>query len=286
MMEKNIKDCFITIQSWMITDLNLKGNELLLYALIYGFSQDGQNTFNGSLNYMMTWLNCGKQTILNTLNSLIDKKLIKKEKSEDKQKCFYKAVKNLDQSKNLTSLKIGPDQSKNWTGLVQNLDRTSLKIRPNNIIYNNDNNNYIDNTVDNFKNENFNDDFLQDEKKENDEKDEVFIDLAKYLKEFVESKKKIKITNSQIISWAKEFKKLFKKISIRGEEQAKKDIEQAIKFLHLFGDEDYIPVVESAKSFCEKFSRIENALKRKAKSCFWFDDYGFELAQDDEQEPF
>ena len=30
---------YITVQGWMVTDLNLKGNELLIYACIYGFSQ-------------------------------------------------------------------------------------------------------------------------------------------------------------------------------------------------------------------------------------------------------
>ena len=32
-------DNYINIQGWMRTDLDLKGNELLVYAIIYGFSQ-------------------------------------------------------------------------------------------------------------------------------------------------------------------------------------------------------------------------------------------------------
>ena len=37
----NYKDNYIVIQTFMIRELKLKGNELILYALIHGFSQDG-----------------------------------------------------------------------------------------------------------------------------------------------------------------------------------------------------------------------------------------------------
>ena len=40
-MSKVSPDNYVAIQGWMITDLNLKGNDLLIYAVIYGFSQDG-----------------------------------------------------------------------------------------------------------------------------------------------------------------------------------------------------------------------------------------------------
>ena len=47
---------YIVIQDWMISDLQLKGNELLTYALIYGFSQDGESEFKGSLKYFrISW---------------------------------------------------------------------------------------------------------------------------------------------------------------------------------------------------------------------------------------
>lgn len=43
---------YITIQGWMVNELHLSGNELLVYALVYGFSQDGESEFNGSLSYV------------------------------------------------------------------------------------------------------------------------------------------------------------------------------------------------------------------------------------------
>lgn len=43
---------FIQISAWMVNKLNLKGNELLIYGLIYGFSKDGNSVFRGSINYI------------------------------------------------------------------------------------------------------------------------------------------------------------------------------------------------------------------------------------------
>ncbi len=64
---------YITIQSWMIIDLKLEGNELILYAIIFGFSQDGRGEFRGSLSYIEKMLNISKPTIIEILESLIQK---------------------------------------------------------------------------------------------------------------------------------------------------------------------------------------------------------------------
>nr|UVX88608.1 MAG: Replication initiator protein A (RepA) N-terminus [Bacteriophage sp.] len=67
---------FVTIQGWMRTRLNLKGNELLAYAVIYGFSQTDGAKFTGSRKYLAEWCGCSMATIDRTLNSLVDKGLI------------------------------------------------------------------------------------------------------------------------------------------------------------------------------------------------------------------
>lgn len=67
---------FVTIQGWMRTKLNLKGNELLAYAVIYGFSQTDGAKFTGSRKYLAEWCGCSLATIDRTLNSLVDKGLI------------------------------------------------------------------------------------------------------------------------------------------------------------------------------------------------------------------
>lgn len=69
---------FIAIQGWMRTKLNLKGNELLIYALIYGFSQDGNSKFKGSRKYIADWCGCSLDTVDRSLGSLINKGLLAK----------------------------------------------------------------------------------------------------------------------------------------------------------------------------------------------------------------
>lgn len=73
----DIKDTnFVTIQGWMRTKLNLKGNELLAYAVIYGFSQTDGAKYTGSRKYLAEWCGCSMATIDRTLNSLVDKGFI------------------------------------------------------------------------------------------------------------------------------------------------------------------------------------------------------------------
>lgn len=67
---------YIAIQSWMIKELHLKSNELIIYALIHGFCQDGQSYFYGSIKYIMENTNLSKETVLSVLQSLVIKKLV------------------------------------------------------------------------------------------------------------------------------------------------------------------------------------------------------------------
>lgn len=94
-MAKIKNENFIAIQGFMVKELGLSGNELIAYALIYGFSQDNESEFKGSLNYVAEWLNCSKTTAFNLLNKLADDGFIKKtEKTINGVKfCNYSAVK-------------------------------------------------------------------------------------------------------------------------------------------------------------------------------------------------
>lgn len=130
----------IVIQGWMINELKLSGNELILYALIYGFSQDGESEFYGSLNYVSTALNCSKPTVIKALNSLIDKNLIFKNQNSINGIVYSKYSAN----------QIYFNGSKE-TLLVKNNDlgsketlRGSKETLPNNNIYNNIYNNNND----------------------------------------------------------------------------------------------------------------------------------------------
>lgn len=70
---------YYVIQGWMINELQLKGNELLVFAIIYGFSKDGQGKFDGSIKYLSDATGASRSTTIKTLNSLLEKELILKE---------------------------------------------------------------------------------------------------------------------------------------------------------------------------------------------------------------
>ena len=106
--EKN----YIAIADWMVTDLNLNSRELLTYAIIYGFSQDGESCFSGSLSYLAAWLNVSdRNNVRRTLNSLIDKRLIEKQtiKLNDKQtSCLYRVTSSKGETKLYDHIFISP----------------------------------------------------------------------------------------------------------------------------------------------------------------------------------
>ena len=85
---------YITIQGWMRTELNLKGNDLLVYAVIYGFSQDRNSEFTGSLQYLADWCGATKQGIQKNLKNLLERGLIKKRESEKNglKFCAYSCI--------------------------------------------------------------------------------------------------------------------------------------------------------------------------------------------------
>ncbi len=75
-------DNYIQISGWMLNKLNLKGLELMLYALIHGFSQDGKSFFHGSLAYMEAWTNSTKAGVIKALKNLQAAGLIDKRQAQ------------------------------------------------------------------------------------------------------------------------------------------------------------------------------------------------------------
>lgn len=70
---------YYVTNGWMVTQLGLSGRELQVYAIIYGFTQDGDTEFSGSLAYMMEWLNVNsKHTVIKAIDGLIKKGLVEK----------------------------------------------------------------------------------------------------------------------------------------------------------------------------------------------------------------
>ena len=129
MAESRIKDeNYYQIQGFMINRLGLKGVPLSVYAIVYGFSQDGENEYTGSLQYLCDF--CGgvsKPTIISALKTLVEKGyLIRREEIiNGVQFNRYKA--NLPLLKNL----YYPDKE-TLTGEVKNFNGGGKGILPNN----------------------------------------------------------------------------------------------------------------------------------------------------------
>lgn len=75
------RDNYIVVQGWMVTDLHLKGTELLVYACIYGFSQSEGQVFTGSPQYLAEWANSTTRSVYTALKTLCDKNLIIKKET-------------------------------------------------------------------------------------------------------------------------------------------------------------------------------------------------------------
>ena len=116
---------YITIQGWMINELKLKGNDLIIYAIIYGFSQTEGTKFTGSLNYLVSATNSSRNTVIRSLKMLIEKELIIKQ-TFDKNGVKFNEF-------SVPSAKMIP-------GWCQNGTTPSAKMAPNNIDNNTSNN--------------------------------------------------------------------------------------------------------------------------------------------------
>lgn len=131
---KQIKnENYITILGFMVNELQLKGNELLVYAIIYGFSQLEHQDFNGSLQYLADWCNSTKQGVIKALKSLIEKDLIQR------QETIFNNVKFVSYSTKFNTIK------QSLTGYSTKFNEGIKQSLPNNI---------EDNTKDNILKEN------------------------------------------------------------------------------------------------------------------------------------
>jgi predicted transcriptional regulator len=112
--------------------LGLSGNDLMVYALINGFSQKGQGCFYGSLTYICETCGISRRTAIYILSSLVEKGLIQK------TEISVNGVKRVHYQVCMGSAEIAPE-------VVQKLHQGSAKIAHNNIIENNTPSEYINN---------------------------------------------------------------------------------------------------------------------------------------------
>ena len=149
---------YIVIQDWMISDLQLKGNELLTYALIYGFSQDGESEFKGSLKYISEFLGISKSTAQRSIEKLVDRGIVEKRVEE---------ISGVKFNRYMAHEKADTPIVKTSTGCSQNDHGGIVKMTTNNTNIYNTNNNTSNNTKDKdtparyFEDEELNNKFLE-----------------------------------------------------------------------------------------------------------------------------
>ena len=155
MAESRIKDeTYFQVSGWMVNRLGLKGTALNVYAIIYGFSQDGESWFSGSLKYLSDFTNATTRTIISTLKDLTEKGyLVKHENLVDGVKfCNYRAVKDPKRGSEEISpgVKKLPSTGEEISpGAVKNLHGGGEEISHNNLVDNISNNIDINNNVQN-----------------------------------------------------------------------------------------------------------------------------------------
>ena len=133
-MPKILDSNYFQINGWMVNKLKLSGNELMVYAIIYGFSQDGESKFTGSINYLCDFINSTRPTIIKCLKSLVDKNYIFKDTNIINGVTFNTYKVNLQVVKKL------------YQGSKETLQGGSKETLPNNKLPYKENNNklYID----------------------------------------------------------------------------------------------------------------------------------------------
>lgn len=127
MAESKVRDDnFFMVSGWMINRLGLRGASLQVFAIIYGFSQDRESSFTGSLQYLMDFTNSSKNTVLKALRELTEKRYVLKTENTTNgvRFCTYKVNEPVVQKLNRGGSKIEPE-------VVQNLNRGGSETEPN-----------------------------------------------------------------------------------------------------------------------------------------------------------
>ena len=133
--ETRIKDTnYFQVSGWMLNRLKLKGIQLELYAIIYGFSQDGESEFTGSIQYLCEFTGTSRPTVIKALKELTNKEYLLKDEKVINGIKFNRYKVNLPLAKKL------------YQGSKETLLGGSKETLPNNKVLDND---LFNNTINN-----------------------------------------------------------------------------------------------------------------------------------------
>lgn len=104
---------YFKIHDWMTQELGLKGAQLLVFGLVYGYTHTG-NEFFGSVSYITSMTGASRRTVIDSLKKLVGAGLLKKKVSVSQgvTTTTYKLVQKLHKGcRNCTggSAEIAPD---------------------------------------------------------------------------------------------------------------------------------------------------------------------------------
>lgn len=125
-MAKVDHDSFMSIQGWMLTDYGLRGDHLIAFAVIHGFSQDGAGWYYGGREYLAGWLGCSTKKVSRILNTMVDQGLIVRQQVEGKSGKCYKyqsAVRDKTSHSNETNSPIQEDNMSHSKGQKEPIER-------------------------------------------------------------------------------------------------------------------------------------------------------------------
>ena len=130
MSESKIKNENIFIVSgWMVNELKLSGNSLMVFAIIFGFSQDGESYFTGSRKYLCDFTGASKPTIDKALNELIEKNYIYKYSEKRNDIIYNKYQVNLEILNFTTSKETLPPCKETLPNNIEdNIDNKEISI--------------------------------------------------------------------------------------------------------------------------------------------------------------
>ncbi len=114
----------------MVTQLGLSGNNLIIFALIHGFTKDGFHKFEGSIDYICKWTNVSRPTVISSLKTLVECGYLNKEEK------MFNNVKYCAYTTNYNEIIGG---SKEICPPVKKLNLGRQETLPNNNIDNDDN---------------------------------------------------------------------------------------------------------------------------------------------------
>lgn len=131
---------YIVVQGWMRSEMGLSGAALMVYAVIYGFSQTGNCYYSGAIDYLAEWAGVKRRQVISILKNLTESGYIEKDEvgyNRFRYRTDREMVRNAHREwcKNDTidGAKMTPDGAKSAPD--------GAKMTPNKYIYNNNNNN-------------------------------------------------------------------------------------------------------------------------------------------------